>query len=193
VATRAVPLATSSLIVLTGQAIPKTAPPSRPQGQAPLPGTGSGPRTPPTPAKCHRSQAAKAKGPMKAANRPRITNGLVLNVTMRWVLPVASQPYTLGDGGLSQRPWGAWCRLRCGWNLARRVLRSPEGIVSGCEVNWLIDGLCCERLPAKADFVAAGHAIRAKTARLKQLRLAKEATDKNAEAKQVTKTKERPT
>jgi hypothetical protein len=28
--------------------------------------------------------------------------------------------------------------------------RSPshEGIVSGCEVNWLIDGLCCERLPA---------------------------------------------
>jgi hypothetical protein len=42
----------------------------------------------------------------------------------------------------------AWCRLRCGWNLGRRVLRSHEGIVSGCEVNWLIDGLCCERLPA---------------------------------------------
>ena len=41
-----------------------------------------------------------------------------------------------------------WCRLRCGWNLGRRVLRSHEGIVSGCEVNWLIDGLCCERLPA---------------------------------------------
>jgi hypothetical protein len=46
---------------------------------------------------------------------------------------------------------------------------------------------------AKADYVAAGHAIRAKTARLKQLRLAKEATDKNAEAKRVTKTKKRPT
>ena len=40
------------------------------------------------------------------------------------------------------------CRQRCGWNLVRRDLRSPEGIVSGCEVNWLIDGLCGERLPA---------------------------------------------
>jgi NAD(P)-dependent dehydrogenase (short-subunit alcohol dehydrogenase family) len=27
------------------------------------------------------------------------------------------------------------CCQRCGWNLARRDLRSPEGIVSGCEVN----------------------------------------------------------
>ncbi len=30
------------------------------------------------------------------------------------------------------------------------VARSPvthEGIVSGCKVNWLIDGLCGERLP----------------------------------------------
>jgi len=105
-------------------------------------------KSPEAAARAEKAQAAKAKGPMKAANRPRITNGLVLNVTMRWVLPVASQPYTLGDGGLSQRPWGAWCRLRCGWNLTRRVLRSHEGIVSGCEVNWLIDGLCGERLPA---------------------------------------------
>ena len=46
------------------------------------------------------------------------------------------------------RTLGEWCRQRCGWNLARRDLRSPEGIVSGCEVNWLIDGLCGERLPA---------------------------------------------
>jgi hypothetical protein len=40
------------------------------------------------------------------------------------------------------------CRPRCGWNLAWRDLRSHEGIVSGCEVNWLIDGLCGECLPA---------------------------------------------
>jgi hypothetical protein len=46
------------------------------------------------------------------------------------------------------RSFASWCRQRCGWNLARRDLRSHEGIVSGCEVNWLIDGLCGERLPA---------------------------------------------
>ena len=34
------------------------------------------------------------------------------------------------------------------WNLARRDLRLHEGIVSGCEVNWLIDELCGERPPA---------------------------------------------
>ena len=40
---------------------------------------------------------------------------------------------------------------------------------------------------ATADYVAAGHAVRAKTAQLKELRLAKEVTDKIAKAKHVTK------
>ena len=40
------------------------------------------------------------------------------------------------------------CRPRCGWNLAWRDLRQHEGIVSGCEVNRLINGLCGECLPA---------------------------------------------
>jgi hypothetical protein len=44
---------------------------------------------------------------------------------------------------------------------------------------------------ATADYVAAGHAVRAKTARLKELRLAKEATDKTAEPKHVTNKKKR--
>jgi hypothetical protein len=46
---------------------------------------------------------------------------------------------------------------------------------------------------ATADYVAAGHAVRAKTVRLKELRLAKEAADKKAETEQVTKKKKRPT
>jgi len=37
-----------------------------------------------------------------------------------------------------------------------------------------------------ADYVAAGHAVRAKTARLKELRLAKEAADKKGKTKQGT-------
>jgi hypothetical protein len=43
------------------------------------------------------------------------------------------------------------------------------------------------------DYVAARHALRAKTARLKEIRLAKEAADEKAENKQITKTKKRPT
>jgi hypothetical protein len=46
---------------------------------------------------------------------------------------------------------------------------------------------------AMADYVAAGHAVRAKTARLRELRLAKEAADKKVETKEDTKTKKRPT
>jgi hypothetical protein len=42
---------------------------------------------------------------------------------------------------------------------------------------------------AMADYVAAGHAVRAKTARLKELRLAKEAADKKGKTKQGTKSK----
>ena len=42
---------------------------------------------------------------------------------------------------------------------------------------------------AMADYVAAGHAVRAKTARLKELRLAKEAADKKGRTKQGTKSK----
>jgi hypothetical protein len=42
---------------------------------------------------------------------------------------------------------------------------------------------------AMSEYVAAGHAVRAKTARLKEQRLAKEAADKKAEAKQSTKSK----
>ena len=42
---------------------------------------------------------------------------------------------------------------------------------------------------AMSEYVAAGHAVRAKTAQLKEQRLAKEAADKKAEAKQSTKSK----
>jgi hypothetical protein len=42
---------------------------------------------------------------------------------------------------------------------------------------------------ATADYAAAGHAVRAKTARLKELRLAKEAADKKDKTKQDTKSK----
>ena len=42
---------------------------------------------------------------------------------------------------------------------------------------------------AMSEYVAAGHAVRAKTVRLKEQRLAKEAADKKAEAKQSTKSK----
>jgi adenylate cyclase len=42
----------------------------------------------------------------------------------------------------------ARCRPECGWNSVWRNLRQHEGIVSGCEVNWLSDGFGGERLPA---------------------------------------------
>src|ERR1035437_9286123 len=40
------------------------------------------------------------------------------------------------------------CRPECGWSSVWRDLRQHADIVSGCEVNWLIDELCEERLPA---------------------------------------------
>jgi len=40
-----------------------------------------------------------------------------------------------------------------------------------------------------SEYVAAGHAVRAKTARLKGLRLAKEAADNKDKTKQSTKSK----
>jgi hypothetical protein len=46
-----------------------------------------------------------------------------------------------------------------------------------------------EESQAMSEYVAAGHAVRAKTARLRELRLAKEAADKKAETKQGTKSK----
>jgi hypothetical protein len=45
---------------------------------------------------------------------------------------------------------------------------------------------------AMSEYIAERNAERAKTARLKELRLAEEATDKAAETKQVTKKKEAP-
>ena len=42
---------------------------------------------------------------------------------------------------------------------------------------------------AMSEYVAAGHAVRAKTARLRELRLAKEAADKKEKTKQGTKSK----
>ena len=42
---------------------------------------------------------------------------------------------------------------------------------------------------AMSEYVAAGHAVRAKTARLRELRLAKEAADKKGKTKQGTKSK----
>jgi hypothetical protein len=39
-------------------------------------------------------------------------------------------------------------RRGCGWNFARRSVRKTDGIGSGYEVNWLIDGRCGEGLPA---------------------------------------------
>src|ERR1019366_4319066 len=41
----------------------------------------------------------------------------------------------------------AGCRPECGWNSVWRILRKHEGIVSGCKVNRLFNGLCGERLP----------------------------------------------
>ena len=46
-----------------------------------------------------------------------------------------------------------------------------------------------EGAKATSEYVVAGHAVRAKTARLRELRLAKEAVDKEAESKRVTKPK----
>jgi hypothetical protein len=46
-----------------------------------------------------------------------------------------------------------------------------------------------EGAQAMSEYVAAGHAVRAKTARLKELRLAKEAADKKDKTKQDTKSK----
>ena len=46
-----------------------------------------------------------------------------------------------------------------------------------------------EGTQAVSESVVAGHAVRAKTARLKELRLAKEAVDKKAKTKQGTKSK----
>src|ERR1035437_9905754 len=40
------------------------------------------------------------------------------------------------------------CRPECGWSSVWRDLRQHEDIVSGCKVNWLIDELRGERLPA---------------------------------------------
>jgi hypothetical protein len=45
---------------------------------------------------------------------------------------------------------------------------------------------------AMSEYVAAGHAVRAKTARLRELRLSKEAADKKEKTKQGTKSKWRP-
>jgi hypothetical protein len=49
-----------------------------------------------------------------------------------------------------------------------------------------------EGAQAMAEYIAERNAERAKTERLRALRLAKEATDKAAETKQVTKKKEAP-
>src|SRR5262249_31130492 len=45
------------------------------------------------------------------------------------------------------RPAG-WCRRALCWNSMWRNLQRHEDIVSGGEVNCLIDGRCGERLPA---------------------------------------------
>jgi hypothetical protein len=42
----------------------------------------------------------------------------------------------------------AW-RPESGWNSAWRDLREHEGIVSGCEVNWLIDPHPSRRAPLR--------------------------------------------
>ena len=56
----------------------------------------------------------------------------------------------------------------------------------------LKQGRATEAAQAMSEYIAERNAERAKTARLKELRLAKEATDKAAETKQVTKKKEAP-
>ena len=40
------------------------------------------------------------------------------------------------------------CRRALCWNSMWRNLQRHEVIVSGGEVNWVVDGPCCERLPA---------------------------------------------
>jgi hypothetical protein len=56
-------------------------------------------------------------------------------------------------GGLYKAPKSLaseqfWCRPESGWNSLGALLREREGIVSGGEVNRLIDGFCGKRLPA---------------------------------------------
>jgi hypothetical protein len=58
--------------------------------------------------------------------------------------PVAAVPAIRREVGSEE----SWCRPESGWNSVWRILRSHEGIVSGGEVNWLINGFCGERLPA---------------------------------------------
>ena len=48
---------------------------------------------------------------------------------------------------LQDRPFGSW-RPESGWNSGWRDLRYHKGIVSGREVNWLIDEFCWKCLPA---------------------------------------------
>jgi hypothetical protein len=50
-----------------------------------------------------------------------------------------------------------------------------------------------EGVEAMAAYVADAHAVRAKTARLRELRLAKEATDKAVRKKPIEKAKKRAT
>ena len=50
------------------------------------------------------------------------------------------------DGNVGRYSDG--CRRELCWNLVWRALRHFESTRSGREVNDLIDGLCCKRLPA---------------------------------------------
>src|SRR4051812_47504533 len=49
---------------------------------------------------------------------------------------------------ISPQPMSTRCRRALCWNSMWRNLQRHEVIVSGGEVNWLVDGPCCERLPA---------------------------------------------
>jgi hypothetical protein len=83
----------------------------------------------------------------KAGERIGLSSLMLYHV----MIQIATRFGTFGghaNRALSRFPACGRCRQRCGWNLAWRGLRSQVGIVSGCEVNWLIDELCGERLPA---------------------------------------------
>ena len=60
---------------------------------------------------------------------------------------------------------------------------------SGAEAQFKKAQRATEGAQAMSDYIADGHAVRVKTGRLKELRLAKEAAEKEAEKMPVAKSK----
>ncbi|MGE0038903.1 MAG: Bug family tripartite tricarboxylate transporter substrate binding protein, partial [Xanthobacteraceae bacterium] len=68
---------------------------------------------------------------------------LIENRVQLWIASMPSALPHIRAGKVRAR-----CRRALCWNSMWRNLQRHDGIESGGEVNWLIDGPCCERLPA---------------------------------------------